>query len=148
MRPNPIVNTMVPSQRATVQSIPNPREFSPTDWKFGVNRAYQVNWTDPLQYDTSSDNYFNNNEEWRPFKNSMFNPLTGREPVFGEMNYNLNPLDQEQTNSQTAAYKMNGITRVQGNMNPIGVMRAPPYQYPSKPWQSVYIGSMAGAPMR
>lgn len=137
-----IANTMLPSQEATRQSIPAPRAFSPNDWRFSVGRAYRLNFTDPSQADLSTDNYFNNNEEWRPFRNSMFNPLTGREPVFGEMNYSLNPLNQEQTNSHTIAYKQMGYTRVAGNMNPAGVMRLPNYQYPTKPWQSVYQGSL------
>lgn len=138
---NPIVNSMVTSQRATVQNFPNPREFTPNDWRFDVNRAYQVDWTNPIHADTSSDNYFNNNEEWRPFKNSMFNPLIGGEPIFGQINYNLNPADQEQTNSHTVAYQGFGRTRVAYNMNPTGVMRAPTYQYPVRKWQTIFQGN-------
>jgi hypothetical protein len=58
------------------------------------------------------------------------------------MNYPLNPLNQEQTNSHTQAYKGFGQTRVAYNMNPIGVMRAPNYQYPVGKWQNSYVGSL------
>lgn len=141
MRSNPIVNSMIPSQRHTVQSIPNPREFSKTDWRQDYTRTYMLDWTNPLQADTNDPNYFDRNEAWKPFKNSMFNPLTGQEPIYGQINYTLNPLNQEQTNSHTVAYAQNGQTRVAWNMNPTGVMRFPNYQYPTRPWQTNYVGS-------
>ena len=137
-----IANSMVPSQRHTVQSFPNPMEFGPGDWGFSVARAQRLDWS-PLSMTTSTDNFFTNREPSKTLKNGMFNPLTGEEPIFGHVNYNLNPLEQEQTNAKMSGYQLQKITRVADNMSPAGVMRFPTYQYPVGAWQNVYEGSRA-----
>ncbi len=137
-----IANSMVPSQRRTVQSFPNPNEFGAGDWGFNVTRAQQLDWS-PLSVNTSSNNFFTNLEPSKNLKNRMFNPLTGQEPVFGHVNCYLNPLEQEQTNAKMAGYQLQKITRVADNMSPVGVMRFPTYQYPVGAWQNVFEGSRA-----
>lgn len=135
---------MVPSQRGTVQGTVNPREFGPNNWEFNVNRAYQLDWAQGTTLN-SNLNYFSQKEPYQSIKNGMFNKLTGEEPSAGHINYRLNPMDQEQTNSHMAAYQLQKQTRVSDNMSPIGSMRFPPYQYPintpTSAWVHAYTGS-------
>lgn len=140
-----IANTMTPSQRGTVQSIPNPREFSPSNWMFDPIRANAPDWR-PSNADLSNNNYYSQKEGYQNIKNGMFNPLTGAEPVNGHVNYFLKPLDQEQTNAHMSGYKDQKITRVADNMNPAFVMRFPPYQYPINDWRKVFQGSQSTRP--
>lgn len=124
-----IANTMLPQSPNDLQKTANTTTFAPTDW------------TNAIQYKTSSDSYYTNDEAWRQFKNSFLDPLTGQEPVYGNMNTPLNPLDQEQTGCHTAAYAMFGQTRITKNMNPSWYMRYQPYTYPVKKWYTNYQGS-------
>ena len=145
-----IANACVPSQEHTRQGFPAPNQFGPGDWSWNIGRQYQNDWNGNEQ-NNGNLNYFAKNEGYQQVKTAMFNPLTGEEPVYGHMNYVLSPLDQEQTNSHTSAYTLMGQTRVAGNMNPVGVMRAPTYTYPVNGppnlWARVYQGSTARAPM-
>lgn len=141
-----IAPSFVPSQRHTVQNFPNPREFSPDDWRFSPAKAQQLDWQPMVQL-TSSDNFSTLKEGWQSVKSAMFNPLTGSEPLFGNVDYQLNPLEQEQTNAKTFAYQAQKMTRVEDNMSPAGSMRFPTYQYPVGAWQNVYQGSRAPAVM-
>lgn len=142
-----IAQSMIPSQRGTVQSCVNPREFSETDWQFNVNRAYQLDWA-PGAAMNSNLNYFTQMEPHQKIKNGMFNPLTGREPIYGHTNYTLNPLDQEQTGSHMAAYQLQKQTRVADNMSPLPSMRFPPYQYPINTPTSAWVHSYQGSRSR
>jgi hypothetical protein len=142
MRALSIANTLVPSQRHTQQNFPNPREFAPDDWQFNPNRAQQLDWQ-PLASTLSTTDFYSNREAWKTIKNGMFNPLTGAEPIFGHVDYLLNPLEQEQTNAKTFAYQAQKVTRVADNMSPAGSMRMPTYRYPVGAWQNVYQGSRA-----
>lgn len=136
-----IANTMVPSQRSTVQNFPNPGEFGPGDWGFSVGRAQRLDWS-PMSAELSCDNWYNNKEAWKNMTGTnMFNPLTGQEPIFGEVNYQINPLDQEQTNAKMSGYQLQKQTRVRDNMSPMGSMINPTYRYPVGAWQNVYMGS-------
>jgi hypothetical protein len=139
---NPIVQSMLPSQKHTVKSFPAPQEFAPNDWQFDVNRAQKLNWR-PENAVQSSDNYFTLNEPHQDIKNSMFMQLTGEEPIYGHTNYFLNPLQQEQTNAHSSAYSNQKISRVSDNMNPFSsIMSAPPERYPVNVWLNSYKGSM------
>lgn len=135
---------MVPMQRATVQGMVNPREFSPNDWKFNVARAQDLDWQKDNDI-TSDFNFFARSEPFHEIKNGMFNPLTGQEPIYGHVNYKLNPLQQEQTNAKMSGYQNQKQTRVRDNMSPVYSMRFPAYQYPSNGppnvWANVYMGS-------
>lgn len=135
-----IANTMLPSQRHTEQNFPNPREFAPNDWQFSPSRAQQLDWQ-PMVQSLSTTNWYSNREGWKQVKNGMFNPLTGAEPIFGHVDYQLNPLEQEQTNAQMSGYQAQKVTRVADNMSPVGSMRMPTYQYPVGAWQNVFQGS-------
>jgi hypothetical protein len=136
-----IANTMLPSQEQPRQNFPAPNQFSNIgDWQFNPLRAQQYNWREG-NAEQSNDNYFTKEEPHQDIKNGMFNPLTGEEPIYGFINYGLNPLDQEQTNSHMAGYQMQKQTRVSNNMSPAGVMRFPSYNYPVNQWQNVYMGS-------
>lgn len=140
MRALSIAQSMLPSQRHTEQNFPNPREFAPNDWQFSPLRAQQLDWQ-PMVADLSCDNWYNNKEAWQSIKTGMFNPLTGAEPIFGHVDYQLNPMEQEQTNAQMSGYQLQKITRVADNMSPAGSMRLPTYQYPVGAWQNVFQGS-------
>ena len=96
----------------------------------------------------SDANFFALREPYQQVKNGMFNPLTGREPIYGHVNYDLNPFQQEQTNAHMSGYQIQKQTRVADNMSPLYVMRAPTYEYPVKSgknapnvWARVYNGS-------
>jgi len=143
-----ITQTMIPSQRHTEQGMVNPKEFSPTDWAWNPIRTNSLDWhpTNALQ---SNQNMFAKNEPYQNVKNGMFNPLTGREPIFGHCKYFLNPLDQEQTNGQSSAYEMQKQTRFNDNMDPNLSIRCSPYMpttYPINDWKKVYIGSQSTRP--
>jgi len=139
-----IARSMVPAQRGTVQSVVNPREFGPNDWEFSVSRATQLDWV-PGTALNSNLNFFTQREPHQQIKNGMFNPLTGQEPIYGHTNYQLNPLDQEQTGSHMSAYQLQKQTRVSDNMSPLHSMRFPTYQYPintpTSAWVHAYQGS-------
>jgi hypothetical protein len=138
-----IANTMVPAQRTTEQSIFNPKEISPTMWMFDPVRTQQYDWQ-PEVAQLSNNNMFAKNEPYQDVKNGMFNPLTGREPIYGHVRYRLNPLDQEQTNR--AGYEQQKQTRYRDNMDPAVAMRWPAYQYPVNDWRKVYQGSISTRP--
>ena len=143
MMTNPIVQTMIPQQRHTQKSFPNPREWTANDWSFDVNQAQELNWR-PGTARQSDFNYFSNSEPHQKLQNGVFNPLTGQEPIYGHMNYILNPLAQEQTNAHESAYQKQKVTRVANNMNPFSaIMSAPPYRYPVGVWVNSYKGSMS-----
>jgi hypothetical protein len=135
---------MLPSQKHTVKSFPAPREFSPNDWQFDVNRAQELNWR-PGTAEQSDFNYFCQNEPHQNIKNSMFNPLTGQEPIYGHRNDFLNPLDQEQTNAHMAGYKFQKASRVADNVNPFqaSLMAVPSNRYPTNIWLNSYKGSQS-----
>lgn len=140
-----IAQSMVPSQRSSVQSMPNPREFSPSNWQFSP-------YDDPAGFDfrkgnalQSDFNFFSEREPWQMHKSSMFLQNQPGNPLYGHVNYKLNPKDQEQTNSHMTAYAGQKETRVADNISPAGAMRFPAYQYPSNSppnlWVNVYQGS-------
>jgi len=142
-----ITKTMVPSQMAPRQSIPYPKQFSPTDWAFDpVKDAQRYNWR-PSNALQTSDNYFDLMEPYKAVKNSMFNTLNGEEPIFGHINFFLNPMEQEQTGAHTSAYFNQKLSRVYGNTDPFRLMRAPAITYPTTLPINVYKGSMARPPM-
>lgn len=134
-----ITQSMTPNQRSTLQSTVNPREFGPNDWQFDINRSVQ-NWA-PTMSNVGNDNMFTRNEPHRQIKNGMFNPLTGTEPIYGQVNYFLNPLQQEQTNSHTSAYANQNITRIAWSTNAERVMANPAFSYPYPKWQNTYTGA-------
>ncbi len=144
-----IAQTMIPSQEHTRQGLVNLGQFGPTDWMWSIDRQYRNDWNGNEQ-NNGNPNYFAKNEGYQQVKSGMFNPLTGQEPVFGHMNYKLNPLDQEQTGAHSSAYSAMKQTRVAGNMSPAGVMTNPTYQYgtnyPPNLWARVYQGSQVKAP--
>ena len=131
---------MIPSQKQTAQAIVNPRQFSPDDWRFDINRAQSLNWQ-PGNALQSDFNYFSQEEPHQLIKNGMFNPLTGQEQIYGHMGYFLNPLAQEQTGAHMNAYGYQKQTRVADNMNPYFVMKAPPNRYPINVPLNSYKGS-------
>ena len=67
-----IAGTCVPSQRATQQSFPNPREFSETDWSFKPERAQSLDWQQG-SIAGNNLNYFAKGEGYQQVKNGMFN---------------------------------------------------------------------------
>jgi len=137
-----IVQTMVPSQRATEQSIPAPREFGPDNWRFSTGRA-PLDWQ-PGVAALNCDNYFTSREGWQSVRTGALNPLTGEEPIYGHVNYLPPPIDV----TWRAPYALQQITRVADNMSPAGVMRNPTFEYPVPAWQNVYNGSRRpNAPM-
>jgi len=144
-----IAQSMVPSQMHTQQGMVNPQQFSVDDWEFNVLRAQQVDYQRGNAI-SSSDNYYALGEGYQTVKNGMFNPLTGQEPVYGHVNYNLNPLQQEQTCAHMFAYQAQKQTRVRDNMSPAGVMNQPSYKYgvnfPPNVWANVYNGSIRDKP--
>jgi hypothetical protein len=140
-----IAQSMLPSQEHTRQSFPAPRQFSADDWQFSLMRDFAPDYREG-NAEQSNLNMFAKNEPYQQIKNGMFNPLTGQEPIYGHVNYRLNPLDQEQTNAKMAGYQMQKITRVADNMSPAGVSRFPAYQYPVNGppniWANVYTSSV------
>ena len=135
-----IAPSCIPSQNGTSKSVVEPREFSPTDWMFNTNRAYSYDWRNGNAI-TNNDNYFAKAEPYQKIKTGMFNPLTGQEPIYGHVNYRLNPMDQEQTMSHMSGYENQLQTRVSDNMNPGLVMRYPPQLYRVGVWQNCYQSS-------
>ena len=135
-----IAFSMIPSQNNTRQSVVAPGQFSPTDWLYTPTRTESYDWQSGVAI-TSNDNYFAKAEPYQKIKNSMFNPLTGQEPIYGHVNYKLNPALQEQTNSHMSAYQNQKQTRVRDNMSPEGVMRAPVQLYPVGHWLNSYQGA-------
>ena len=140
-----IAQSMLPSQEHTRQSFPAPRQFAPDDWQFNLMRDFAPDYREG-NAEQSNNNYFAKKEPYQQVKNGMFNPLTGQEPIYGHVEYKLNPLDQEQTNAQMSGYQLQKQTRVADNMSPIGVMKFPPYTYPvngpPNVWANVYTGSV------
>ncbi len=136
---------MLPSQEHTRQSFPAPRQFAPDDWQFSLMRDFAPDYREG-NAEQSNDNMFAKQEGYQNVKNSMFNPLTGQEPIYGHVEYKLNPLAQEQTNAQMSGYQLQKQTRIADNMSPIGVMKFPPYMYPvngpPNVWANVYTGSV------
>jgi len=135
-----IATSCVPSQNATRQSVVAPNQFSSADWRFSPTRTEVYNWQSGVAI-TSNDNYFAKAEPYQKIKNSMFNPLTGQEPIYGQVNYTMNPALQEQTNSHMSGYSNQLQTRVRDNMSPAGVMRAPVQLYPVGHWINSYQGA-------
>jgi hypothetical protein len=139
-----IAGSTVPSQEHTRQSFPARGQFAPDDWQFNVNRANAVDYqtNNAIQSDY---NYFALSENYQNIKNGMFNPLTGEEPIYGHVNYSLNPLDQEQTNAGMSGYQNQKQTRVSDNMSPAYSMQFPAYKYPVNTppnvWANIYMGS-------
>ena len=134
---NPIVNSMLPSQEHTRQAFPARGQFGPNDWQWNLGRAQRLDWNSSAVV-CNDFNYFTKNEPHQLMKNGMFGPLANAGLVHGEVNYTVNPLAQEQTNGQVNdIYK---ITRVANNMSPEGVSRFPTYQYPTRPYYTVYQG--------
>ncbi len=134
-----ISSSCIPSQRQ--QSIINPRENSPTDWQFQMTReaGYQSSMMGAVN---QSDNMFVLKEGHQRVKNGMFDKLTGGEPIFGHVNFDRNPLDNNRNNLQAAAIQ--GTTQVQWNKNPFPLMFKSPSQYPNyggKPTYANYSGS-------
>lgn len=133
--------TCVPIQENSRQAFPARGQFTPDLWKFDPNKPQQLDWQVGVKH-FQNDNYFAKEEGYQEIKNTMFNPLTGQEPVYGNVNYFLNPLQQEQTNAHMSGYQLQKQTRVADNMSPMGVMRFPAYQYPiNKPpnvWARVF----------
>ena len=144
-----IANSMVPSQEHTRQGQPAPRQFAQNDWAWSLNRQWQNDWNG-LDSQFGNPNWFAKNEPYQAVKNGMFNPLTGREPIAGHVNFVLNPLDQEQTNSHTSAYALMKQTRVANNMDPFRLMvnSAPGYgiNQPPNKWVNRYTGSSIDRP--
>ncbi len=138
-----IAGSCVPSQEHTRQGLVNPRQFGPNDWKFDVMRATQVDWQPGN--DTLNDNYFAKGEGYQTIKNGMFARLTGEEPMYGHVNYKLNPLEQEQTNAHMSAYQNQKMTRVSDNMSPAGSMRFPWYQYPANTPPNIWVHRFNGS---
>jgi len=140
-----IATSMVPSQEHTRQGFVNPGQFGPTDWMWSASRTASLDWQ-PGNSISSSDNYFSQGEGYQSIKNGMFNPLTGQEPVYGHVNYRLNPLNQEQTMAHMQPYALQKESRVLNNISPAGVMRYPPFTYPSNGppngWANHFNGSM------
>jgi hypothetical protein len=133
--------SLVPSQESTRQGMVNPNQFSNQRfWSFDAERDPNGFTWQPSVAEYSNLNYFTKDEPHQQVKNGMFNPLTGQEPVYGQTDYHLSPLDQEQTNSHMSGYGLQKQTRVADNMNPAGVMRFPSYTYPTPRWQTVYEG--------
>ncbi len=123
-----IANSMVPGTRTTYQSIFNPGENGPGVWQFqperepGYSKAF-------FPADQQTTNYYHLNEGHNSVKNGMFQQLTGAEPTYGHVDYERNPLAQEQTNH--AVTDMTKITRVQWSNSAAKSMRATPSQYPN-----------------
>ena len=144
MRTLSIAQSMLPSQEATRQSCPAPRQFGPNDWRFELMRDFAPDYR-PGNAIQSDFNFFALNEPYQNIKTSMFNPLTGQEPIYGQVDYKLNPLQQEQTNAQMSGYGLQKQTRVADSMNPAGVIRFPSYTYPTNSppnnWVHIYTGS-------
>jgi hypothetical protein len=140
-----IARSCVPSQENTRQSFPAPRQFRPDDWQFKLASDFAPDYREGNAIQ-SDNNYFAKNEGYQNVKNGMFNPLTGQEPIYGHVNYALNPLQMEQTNAHMFGYQAQKQTRVADNMSPAGVMRAPTYKYPvngpPNVWANVYTGSV------
>lgn len=139
---NPIIQSMVPQQKHTVKNFPAPREFSPNDWQFDVNRAQELNWREGTAIQ-SDFNFFTLNEPHHSIKNSMFDNSTADNGIiYGHTDYHLNPLEQEQTNAHMSAYQKQKVTRVANNMNPFSsIMSAPPERYPTNVWLNSFKGS-------
>lgn len=116
-----ITGSMIPSQRNSRQSVPNPREFSSTDWMFSVSRDNQT-WA-PGNSELSSNNFRNNNEPYKLLNIDLGAQLVGTEPPYGFGRYKINPLAQEQTNAKTAAFQSQTFTRMQGFRNPAVFIR-------------------------
>lgn len=140
---NLITKSMVPSQKQSAQAIVNPRQFGPNDWSFDINRSQELNWQ-PGNAIQSDFNYFCLNEPHQDIKTSMFDTIPDGAPIYGHMNYYLNPLAQEQTNAHMAAYKFQKQTRVADNMNPFQTgLLAIPTRYPVNVPLNSYKGSMS-----
>ena len=122
---NPIALSFVPSQMSTKKSVPNPREFSPLDWRerLFLDAPY---WTLPA--DQQSDNYRDLNEGYKMVGSSMFGLPSNPGLVYGHRIDQLNPLDQEQTNRPVnQIYK---VTRIQDVNGVNKISRNLPQQYP------------------
>lgn len=140
-----IAASMIPSQEHTRQSFPAPRQFGPANWSFQLMRDSAPDYREG-NAEQSDLNMFAKNEPYQAIKNGMFNPLTGTEPIYGHVNYVLNPLEQEQTNAKMSGYQLQKQTRIADNMSPKGVMNFPSYRYPTNGppniWANVYTGSV------
>lgn len=133
---------MIPQQRGTQKAFINPREFTPSNWAFDVNRTPELNWR-PGNIDQSDYNHFHNNEPAEDLNISMFGPDSNPNKIYGFTQYDLNPLAQEQTNAHMSAYQKQKVTRVADNMSPFSsIMSAPPSRYPVNVWLNSYTGSM------
>jgi hypothetical protein len=140
---NPITQSMVPSQMATRQNFPAPRQFSPSDWMWDINRTPELNWR-PQTADQSDFNHFHNNEPAEDLNISMYGMDSNPEKIYGYTNYDLNMLAQEQTNAHTTAYQTQKVTRTSDNMNPFSsIMSAPSNRYPTNIWLNSYKGSQS-----
>lgn len=80
--------------------------------------------------DQQTTNYFNLNEGYHQVGNGMFTQLTGAEPVYGLVEYDRNPLAQNQTNWRVNDVQK--ITRVQHNMGYAAAAFRTPAVYPTR----------------
>lgn len=123
---NKIALGMIPSQRR--QGMINPKENSPTDWQFqpqrepGFSKAF-------FPADEQSDNYYTLNEGHKQILNGMFDNNTTGNPIFGHVNFQLNPLDNNKTNLQ--ANDNQKQTRVSWSNSAFRSMRMTPSQMPN-----------------
>lgn len=119
-----IANTMNPMQKGPYRSMIEPGEISGANWQWSIDRAQQ-DFKLPPKW--QSDNYFDQGEGYKSIKNGMYGQLTGREPMYGHMDYPRNPLDQNQTNMEVNdMYKMTQYNWSKG----LKVLRFDPSRYP------------------
>ena len=118
---NPIVYSMTPGVRQAVVPVPNPKEFSPNDWRQRIFLD-APHWEEPA--DIQSDNYRVLNEpSHNILKNKMFGPLSNPNLIYGHTQYPLNPLEQQQTNRPvnqiykvTRVQDVNGVNKINHNL--------------------------------
>jgi len=118
-----LAQTSIPSSQNAVGPSVNFRQYNQATWNFDASR-FPHTW--------SGSEVVSNLLRDEPIARSQYGrekPAISREnPVFGLMTYQLNPLDQNQTNLK--GEKMKGETQFQNNTNPKYHLANPTSSYP------------------
>lgn len=147
-----IANVTRASQGLAQQSVATPapnQQIPGVSWKSELWREPGFQAATNMAPYTQSDNYFTKNEGWQQVKNGIFNQPTGKEPIYGSVNFELNPLDQGQTSREVFA--LNGMTRAGGacgNKNPFKFMWRTASLYPANGGQPNYMNFQGKQPVR
>jgi hypothetical protein len=135
---NPIANQFQTSQLTKVQAIPYKNQFGLGVWSYSIKNNYD--WQ-PGVAQLSDQNYSTKGEGWQKIKNGMYNRLTGDEPIYGLVNYELNPLNNEQCNAHKIAYQQQKNSQLHPSSGYSKYLPNPNIEYPSTRFYNSFTNS-------